>query len=110
MPSASKSTPENRRDYRELLFRSTEAMKDYVSGVILYDETIRQKAKDEGTLHGPHARMGETNEDDLWMAILLAATMLTAAATAENLGSLRPRYIGAVTWRSGEGQLRLYRG
>jgi len=35
----------NRRDYRELLFRCAEGMK-YVSGVILYDETIRQKAKD----------------------------------------------------------------
>src|SRR5205814_1346928 len=35
----------NRRDYRELLFR-TPAMKDYISGVILFDETIRQKAKD----------------------------------------------------------------
>ena len=40
------STEEHRRDYRELLFRSTEAMKNYISGVILYDETIRQKAKD----------------------------------------------------------------
>jgi fructose-bisphosphate aldolase class I len=40
------STAESRRDYRELLFRSTEAMKNYVSGVILYDETIRQNAKD----------------------------------------------------------------
>jgi fructose-bisphosphate aldolase class I len=40
------STEESRRDYREMLFRSTEAMKNYVSGVILYDETIRQKAKD----------------------------------------------------------------
>jgi len=36
----------NRRDYREMLFRATEAMRDYVSGVILFDETIRQKAKD----------------------------------------------------------------
>ncbi len=36
----------NRRDYRELLFRSKEAMSKYISGVILYDETIRQKAKD----------------------------------------------------------------
>jgi len=35
----------NRRDYRELLFR-TPAMRDYISGVILFDETIRQKAKD----------------------------------------------------------------
>jgi fructose-bisphosphate aldolase class I len=35
----------NRRDYRELMFRASEGMK-YISGVILYDETIRQKAKD----------------------------------------------------------------
>jgi fructose-bisphosphate aldolase, class I len=40
------STTENRRDYREMLFRSTEAMSKYISGVILYDETIRQTAKD----------------------------------------------------------------
>jgi fructose-bisphosphate aldolase class I len=40
------STEENRRDYRELLFRTTDAMKGRISGVILYDETIRQKAKD----------------------------------------------------------------
>src|ERR1043166_7985840 len=36
----------NRRDYRELMFRTKEAMAKYISGVILYDETIRQKAKD----------------------------------------------------------------
>jgi fructose-bisphosphate aldolase class I len=40
------STSDSRRDYRELLFRSTEAMSKYISGVILYDETIWQKAKD----------------------------------------------------------------
>src|SRR5713101_5202784 len=40
------STPDSRRDYRELLFRSTEAMSKYISGVILYDETIRQNATD----------------------------------------------------------------
>src|ERR1043166_74109 len=38
------STEENRRDYREFLFRSKDGMK-HISGVILYDETIRQKAK-----------------------------------------------------------------
>ena len=43
------STEDSRRDYRELLFRSTDAMKNHISGVILYDETIWQKAKD-GTL------------------------------------------------------------
>ena len=40
------STEDSRRDYRELMFRSTEAMKNNISGVILYDETIWQKAKD----------------------------------------------------------------
>ncbi len=44
------STEETRRDYREMLFRSDEAMKNYISGVILYDETIRQKAKDDTPL------------------------------------------------------------
>ncbi len=40
------STEDKRRDYRELLFRSADAMKNHISGVILYDETIWQKAKD----------------------------------------------------------------
>jgi fructose-bisphosphate aldolase class I len=39
-----------RRDYRELLFRADSAMRNHISGVILYDETIRQKAKDGTTL------------------------------------------------------------
>jgi len=39
------NTETNRRDYRELMFRAAEGMK-YISGVILFDETIRQKAKD----------------------------------------------------------------
>src|ERR1700691_5764832 len=40
------STPITRRDYREMLFRSGEPMSKNISGVILYDETIRQNAKD----------------------------------------------------------------
>ena len=39
------STEVNRRDYREMLFRS-DGMKDNIGGVILFDETIRQDAKD----------------------------------------------------------------
>lgn len=38
-------TEENRRDYREMLFR-TDGLGKYISGAILYDETIRQSAKD----------------------------------------------------------------
>lgn len=40
------STEDTRRDYREMLFRTTEAMEIYISGVILFDETLRQKAAD----------------------------------------------------------------
>ncbi len=40
------STEETRRDYREMLFSADEGMKNHVSGVILYDETLRQKARD----------------------------------------------------------------
>src|ERR1700744_926185 len=39
------STEENRRAYREMLF-TTPGASDYISGVILFDETIRQKTKD----------------------------------------------------------------
>jgi fructose-bisphosphate aldolase, class I len=42
-----KSTETSRRDYREMLFR-TSAMADHISGVILFDETIRQSS-DDGT-------------------------------------------------------------
>ena len=40
------STEDSRRDYREMMFRAKDAMTKYISGVILYDETIWQKAKD----------------------------------------------------------------
>jgi fructose-bisphosphate aldolase class I len=40
------STDETRRDYRELLFRSDQAMRDYISGVILFEETLYQNADD----------------------------------------------------------------
>lgn len=39
------STEENRRAYRDLLF-TTEGAADHISGVILYDETIRQSSAD----------------------------------------------------------------
>ena len=43
------STEENRRDYREMLFRS-KGMKGNIGGVILFDETLRQSAKDGSLL------------------------------------------------------------
>lgn len=40
------SSEATRRDYRELLFRATDAIQRSISGVILFDETIRQNAAD----------------------------------------------------------------
>ncbi|MEO6395931.1 MAG: class I fructose-bisphosphate aldolase [Devosia sp.] len=37
---------ETRRDYREMLFRATEAMRECISGVILTEETLKQSAAD----------------------------------------------------------------
>lgn len=39
------STEENRRTYRELLF-TTHGLSEFISGVILFDETLRQKTRD----------------------------------------------------------------
>ena len=47
---STESTEDSRRDYRELLFRSDEAMQNWISGVILFDETIRQNSKDGSPL------------------------------------------------------------
>lgn len=44
------STFEKRRDWREMLFRTEPAMKNHISGVILYDETLRQDAADGTSL------------------------------------------------------------
>jgi fructose-bisphosphate aldolase, class I len=38
-------TEESRRNYREMLF-TADGLSDYISGVILYDETLRQKSRD----------------------------------------------------------------
>ena len=44
------STFEKRRDWREMLFRTQPAMENHISGVILFDETIRQDAADGTSL------------------------------------------------------------
>lgn len=40
------NTEENRQAYREMLFRSSQAMNNCISGVILFEETLYQKAQD----------------------------------------------------------------
>ena len=44
------NTVENRRDWRDLMFTSHEAMSTYISGVILYEETLNQHAEDHQLL------------------------------------------------------------
>ncbi|HEU4900139.1 MAG TPA: class I fructose-bisphosphate aldolase [Actinomycetota bacterium] len=51
------STAEQRRAYRELLF-TTEAAAEHISGVILYDETLRQSAADGTPLPEVLSRQG----------------------------------------------------
>jgi fructose-bisphosphate aldolase class I len=51
------STEENRRAYRELLF-TPKGLGEHISGVILYDETIRQKAADGTPFPEVLARQG----------------------------------------------------
>jgi fructose-bisphosphate aldolase class I len=59
------STEETRRAYRELLF-TTEGAEEFISGVILYDETIRQSASDGTPFPKPLALTdGETITDGL---------------------------------------------
>ena len=43
------STEQSRRDYREMLFR-TPGANEFISGVILYDETLRQRSADGGLI------------------------------------------------------------
>jgi fructose-bisphosphate aldolase class I len=42
---ATESTEDTRRNYREMLFTAEDAMRSYISGVILFDETLRQKSR-----------------------------------------------------------------
>ncbi len=51
-------TEENRRAYREMLFRCTDAMQDHISGVILFEETLYQEAADGTPLVDIIARSG----------------------------------------------------
>lgn len=46
--NVSENTEENRRKYRQLLFSTDKCIGEYISGVILYHETLYQKA-DDGT-------------------------------------------------------------
>jgi fructose-bisphosphate aldolase class I len=83
------STEENRRDYREMLFTASN-VGDYISGVILYDETLRQSAAD-GT---PLVKLLETQNIIPGIKVDLGAKPLAGAdgeTVTEGLDGLRER-------------------
>jgi fructose-bisphosphate aldolase, class I len=83
------STEENRRDYRDLLF-TTEGAEEFISGVILYDETIRQ-ATGDGT---PFAKYLESRGIIPGIKVDMGAKDLAGApgeTVTEGLDGLRER-------------------
>lgn len=99
------NTEPNRRAYRELLFR-TKGANEFISGVILYDETIRQKAED-GT---PFVKMLQDQGIAPGIKVDLGAKPLAGSpneTVTEGLDGLRERLneyrqLGAVftKWRA----------
>ena len=100
-----KSTEETRRDYREMFFTTPE-IEDYISGVILFDETIRQTASDGTPLREQLSQRGikigikvDTGAKDMALS--------PGEKVTEGLDGLRERFaeyrdLGAVfsKWRS----------
>ena len=84
------STEATRRAYRELLF-TTKGAEEFISGVILYDETIRQKASD-GT---PLAKLLEKKGITPGIKVDLGAKTLagTDEKITEGLDGLRERLV-----------------
>src|SRR3978361_1743378 len=89
------NTEDNRRAYRDLLF-TTPGAEEYISGVILYDETIRQNALD-GT---PFPKLLESKGIIPGIKVDLGAKPLALAAgetVTEGLDGLRERLAQANT-------------
>jgi len=84
------STEDSRRDWRDMLFRTRPAMTEHISGVILYDETLRQTAADGTPLAKLIADAGAVPgiKVDMWAKDLAGAP---GEKITEGLDGLRGR-------------------
>lgn len=100
------NTEENRRKYRELLYTADDSLADYISGVLLFDETFRQKTsdgvpfvqvlKDKGIIPGIKVdrgivALGGSNNE---------CTTQGLDGLAERLGEYKKGGCGFAKWRS----------
>lgn len=89
---ALESTADNRRDYREMLFSAETAMREHIAGVILFDETIRQSARDGRTL----VQLIQANDSIPGIKVDMGAKPLAfypGETVTEGLDGLRERLI-----------------
>ena len=84
------STEDNRMNYRRILFETEEAMKNYISGVILFDETIRQSNKDGKKLVDIISEAGSLPGIKVDMGAKELA-MMSGETVTEGLDGLRER-------------------
>ena len=84
------STEDNRMNYRRILFETEEAMKNYISGVILFDETIRQSNKEGKKLVDIISEAGSLPGIKVDMGAKELA-MMSGETVTEGLDGLRER-------------------
>lgn len=88
------NTEENRRKYRQLLFTSDGSMSNYISGVILFHETVYQKC-DDGT---PFIKLLESKgiipgiKVDLGVVTLMGTSDETTTQGLDDLGKRCAQY------------------
>ena len=88
------STEENRRAYRDLLF-TTEGVEEYISGVILFDETIRQASADGTPFPELTAHAGWISRQPCVVSSTRGPTTLTREPTCGT--GTRPRSGGTIS-------------
>ena len=84
------STENNRMNYRRILFETREAMENYISGVILFDETLRQSTENNKKLVDIISEAGSLPGIKVDMGAKELA-MMNGETVTEGLDGLRER-------------------